>query len=277
MSKSPSSRNRQQGMLTAANLNRRPHQYNITDATQGKNVSYGDVQTDSSNRYPVKPAGKYKHNFENPFGPEEGERATTVYPNNPLLNNMFSTPKEERDSHIEGINPSNPYNVPYLKANRQIPMSNRTGYELDERGEVASMLSEPYKRAEERREEAEYAKKSCWQKLIDCFTPKKSKKNRRGGSFGGADVTIKDLRDFLDAHQNIKQFLKNDECPLDPTEQMNDDADKFTDMLENYENQYITIDEIYNQDAGKRRKKTRRAKRRPRKTRKSKRRTKRRN
>ena len=61
------------------------------------------------------------------------------------------------------------------------------------------------------------------------------------------------------------------------TEQMNDDADKFTDMLKNYENQYITIDEIYNQDAGKRRKKTRKAKRRPRKTRKSKRQTKRRN
>jgi hypothetical protein len=51
----------------------------------------------------------------------------------------------------------------------------------------------------------------------------------------------------------------------------------FTDMLENSENRDITIDEIYNQDAGKRRKKTRKAKRRPRKTRKAKRRTKRRN
>jgi hypothetical protein len=112
---------------------------------------------------PLKPSGKlYKHNYKNPFGPEEGERATTVYPNNPLLNNMFSTPEEERDNHIEGVNPSNPYNVQYLNANRQIPMSNRTGYELDERGEVASILSESYKRAEARREAEEYAKKSCW-------------------------------------------------------------------------------------------------------------------
>jgi hypothetical protein len=262
--------------LTAANLNRRGDQYGITDATQGKNVSYGDAATDSSNRYPVKPAGKYKHNFENPFGPEEGERATTVYPNNPLLNNMFSTPEEERDSHIEGINPSNPYNVPYLKKNRQIPFGNLPGYELDERGEVALYASKPFKREEERREAAEYAKKSCWEKLMDCFKSK-SEKNRRGGSIGGADVTIEDLRDFLDANQDIKNILVNDECPLDPTEQMNDDADKFTDMLEKYENPEITIDEIYNQGAGKRRKKTRKAKRRPRKTKKSKRRTKRRN
>jgi hypothetical protein len=114
---------------------------------------------------------------------------------------------------------------------------------------------------------------SCWEKLMDCFKSKREKK-RRGGSIGGADVTIEDLRDFLDANQDIKNILVNDECPLDPTEQMNDDADKFTDMLENYENPDITIDEIYNQGAGKRRKKTRKSKRRPRKTKKSKRRTK---
>jgi hypothetical protein len=257
--------------LTAANVNRRLSDYNIPDATQGKNVRYGDAATDSSNRYPVKPAGKYKHNFENPFGPEEGERATTVYPNNPLLNNMFSTPEEERDSHIEGINPSNPYNVPYLKKNRQIPFGNLPGYELDERGEVASMLSEPYKRAEERREAAEYAKKSCWQKLMACFN---NEKKRRGGSIGGADVTIKDLRDFLDANPDIKNIIVNDECPLNPTEEMIDNVDKFTDMLENSENRDITIDEIYNQDAGKRRKKTRKS-RKTKKTKKAKRRTKR--
>jgi hypothetical protein len=98
-----------------------------------------------------------------------------------------------------------------------------------------------------------------------------------GGSIGGAGVTIKDLRDFLDANQDIKNILVNDECPLDPTEQMINNVDKFTDMLENSENRDITIDEIYNQEAGKRRKKTRKAKRRPRKTRKAKRRTKRRN
>lgn len=257
--------------LTAANVNRRLSDYNIPDATQGKNVRYGDAATDSSNRYPVKPAGKYKHNFENPFGPEEGERATTVYPNNPLLSNMFSTPEEERDSHIEGINPSNPYNVPYLKKNRQIPFGNLPGYELDERGEVASMLSKPYKRAEERREAAEYAKKSCWQKLMACFN---NEKKRRGGSIGGAYVTIKDLRDFLDANPDIKNIIVNDECPLNPTEEMIDNVDKFTDMLENFENRDITIDEIYNQDAGKRRKKTRKS-RKTKKTKKAKRRTKR--
>jgi hypothetical protein len=192
---------------------------------------------------------------------------TTVYPNNPDLNNMFMSPEEERFQRIEGVNPSNPYNVPYLKKNRQIPMSNRTDYGLDEREEVASMLSEPYKRAEARREAAEYAKKSCWEKLMECF---KSKKKRRGGSIGGAGVTIKDLRDFLDANPDIKNILVNDECPIDTTEQMIDNVDKFTGMLENCENPEITIDEIYNQEAGRRRKKTRKS----RKTKKAKKRTK---
>ena len=274
MSKSPSSRNRQQGMLTAANLNRRGDQYGITDDTQGKNFRYGDVKTDSSNIYPIKPAGQYKHNFPNPYGPNDGPTATTVYPNNPLLNNMFSTPEEELNNHIEGVNPSNPYNVPYLKKNRPLP--NEITYNLNQRGQVASEESEPFIRAQERREAAEYAKKSCWEKLMECFKSK-SEKKRRGGSIGGAGVTIKDLRDFLDANPDIKNILVNDECPLNPTEEMIDNVDKFTDMLENYENRDITIDEIYNQEAGKRRKKTRKAKRRPRKTRKAKRRTKRRN
>ena len=136
------------------------------------------------------------------------------------------------------------------------------------------MLSEPYKRAEERREAAEYAKKSCWQKLIACLMPNKSKKNMRGGLIGGAYVTIIDLREFLDAHPDIKNILVNDECPLDQTEEMIDDAEKFTGMLENYENRDITIEEIYNQSAGKRRKKTRKT-RKSRKTRKAKKRTKR--
>ena len=269
--KRSSSSGRDRPGLTAANLHR-----HFEDATKGKNVSYGDVQTDSSNRYPVKPDGKlYRHDFEKQFGPTSGRTATTAYPNNPLLGNMFPTPEEGEANYKNGINPSEPWNVQYLKENRILP--NEITYNLNHRGQVASEESESFIRAEVRREAAEYAKKSCWQKLIACFRPNKSKKNMPGGSIGGAGVTIKDLRDFLDAHQNIKQFLKNDECPLDPTEQMNDDADKFTDMLKNYENQYITIDEIYNQDAGKRRKKTRKAKRRPRKTRKSKRRTKRRN
>ena len=267
MSKSPLGRNRPG--LTAANINRNS---NIIDATKGKNVSYGDVRTDSSNRYPVKPDGKlYKHDFEKPFGREEGPTATTAY------HGSHWTPEDELLMRQEGLDQRNPYNVPYIKKNMEIPMSNRTGYALDGREEVASMLSEPYKRAEARREAAEYAKKSCWQKLIACFRPNKSKKNMPGGSIGGAGVTIKDLREFLDAHPDIKNILKNDECPLDPTEQMIDDAEKFTGMLENYENRDITIEEIYNQSAGKRRKKTRKAKRRHRKTRKAKGRTKRRN
>jgi len=277
MSKPPSSRNRDQGKLTAANLNRRGDQYGITDDTQVKKFRYGDVKTDSSNIYHIKPAGQYKHNFPNPYGPTSGSRATTVYPNNPLLYQMFMSPEEERAQRIEGVNPSNPYNVQYLKQNMEMPMSNRTGYALDKRAEVASLLSEPYKRAEERREAAEYAKMSCWEKLMECFTPKKRKKNMAGGSIGGAGVTIQELKEFLDANPDIKNIIVNDECPLDPTEKMINNMEKFTDMLENYENRDITIDEIYNQEAGKPRKKTRKAKRRPRKTRKAKRRTKRRN
>ena len=273
--KSPSGRNRQ-GQLTAANLNRRADDYGITDATTNRKKIGFEVKTDSSKIYTPKPSGPYKHNFENPYGPEEGRTATTFYPNNPLLNQMFSSPEEEFLMRKEGVNPSNPYNVPYLKKNRQVPFDNIPGYALDEREEVASMLSEPYKRAEERREAAEYAKMSCWEKLMDCFTPKKRKKNMLGGSIGGADVTIKDLRDFLDANPDIKNIIVNDECPLDPTEEMIDNVDNFTDMLENYENPDITIDEIYNQDAGKRRKKTRKS-RKSKKTKKAKRRTKRRN
>jgi hypothetical protein len=269
MSKSPSGRNRQ-GQLTAANLNRRPDQYGITDATKSKQIGF-EVITDSSNRYDPKPSGKYKHNFDDPFGPTSGSRATTAYPGS------HWTPEQELLMRQEGLDQGKPYNVPYIKKNMEIPTSNLPGYELDERGEVASMLSEPYMRAEARREAEEYAKKSCWQKLIACLTPNKSKKNRRGGSIGGAGVTIKDLKEFLDAHQDIKNILVNDECPLDPTEEMINNMEKFTDMLENYENRDITIDKIYNQEAGKRRKKTRKTKRRPRKTRKAKRQTKRRN
>jgi len=268
MSKSPG---RDRPGLTAANLHR-----HIEDNTKGKIVSYGDVQTDSSNRYPVKQDGKrYNHDFENRYGPTSGPRATTTYPNNPLLGNMFPTPEEGEANYKNGINPSEPWNVKYLMKNRILP--NEITYNLNHRGQVASEESEPFIRAEERREAAEYAKKSCWEKLMECLTPKKRKKNMPGGSIGGAYVTIKDLRDFLDAHPDIKNILVNDECPLDPTEEMIDDVEKFTGMLENYENRDITIDEIYNQSAGKRRKKTRKAKRRPRKTRKSKRRSKRRN
>ena len=265
MSKSPG---RDRPGLTAANLHRR-----IEDATKGKNVSYGDVQTDSSNRYPVKPDGKlYSHDFENRYGPTSGPRATTVYPNNPLLGNMFPTPKEGEANYKNGINPSEPWNVQYLKKNRILP--NEITYNLNHRGQVASEESEPFIRAEERREAAEYAKMSCWEKLMECFTPKKRKKNMLGGSIGGADVTIKDLRDFLDANPDIKNIIVNDECPLDPTEEMIDNVDNFTYMLENYENPDITIDEIYNQDAGKRRKKTIKS-RKTKKTKKAKRRTKR--
>jgi hypothetical protein len=225
--------------------------------------------TDNSSG-PVKPSGKYGHNFEDPYGPTSGPTATTVYSNNPLLHNMFSTPEEEQLMREQGTNPNSDSNVRKLKADRTIPDDNKGTYKLSQRGDVASVASRPY-------EEAEYAKMSCWEKLMACFKSKKSKKNMVGGSIGGAGVTIQDLRDFLDANPDIKNILVNDECPLDPTEQMNNDADDFVNMLENYENPDITIDEIYNQDAGKRRKKTRKAKRRPRKTRKSKRRTKRRN
>ena len=214
---------------------------------------------------PVKLSGRsQKHIYENPYGPNYGRRATTVYPNNPLLPNMFLTPEEEQLMREEGTNPDSDSNVHKLKADRSIPDDNKGTYKLSQRGDVASVASKPY-------EDEEYAKLSCWEKLMACFTPKKSKKNRRGGSIGGAGVTIEDIREFLDAHPDIKNILENDECPLDPTEQMNNDVDKFTDMLENYENPDITIDEIYNQSAGKRRKKTRKT----RKTRKTKKRTKR--
>ena len=165
--KSPSSRNRNEGVLTAANLNRRADDYGITDATTNRKQIGFEVKTDSSKIYPPKPSGQYRHEFENRYGPTSGPRATTVYPNNPDLNQMFMSPEEERSQRIEGVNPSNPYNVPYLNKNRQVPFDNIPGYSLDEREEVASAVSQPFIRAEERREAAEYAKKSCYDYTYD--------------------------------------------------------------------------------------------------------------
>ena len=231
----------------------------------------GDPNTFETNEHGFYDKGPYA--TKNTYGPN-GEPAFTQNPLNvnpykvDVNGNTIFVPNPEqytrtelKDMKEEGRSKNNPDNVPLLKADRTIPNDNKSNYGLNQRGDVASAASKPY-------EEAEYAKLSCWEKLMECFKSKKSKKSRRGGSIGGADVTIKDLRDFLDANQDIKNILKNDECPIDPTEQMIDNVDKFTDMLENSENPDITIDEIYNQGAGKRRKKTRKA-RKTRKTRKS--------
>ncbi len=216
---------------------------------------YATQNTFGPNRKPV-----FTQNplYVNPY--EVDENGNPIFVPNP---EQYTRP-ELQEMKTDGY--SKEENVPLLKADRIIPDDNKGNYGLRQRGEVASVASRPY-------EEAEYAKLSCWEKLMACFRPKKK---RQGGSIGGAYVTIEDLREFLDAHPDIKNILENDECPLDPTEQMNNDVDKFTDMLENYENPDITIDEIYNQSAGKRRKKTRKT-RKSRKTRKAKKRTKRRN
>jgi hypothetical protein len=219
---------------------------------------YATKNTFGPNRKPV-----FTQNPLNVNPYEVDENGNPIFVPNP---EQYTRPELE-EMKTDGY--SKEENVPLLKANRIIPNDNKGNYGLRQRGQVASVASRPY-------EEAEYAKLSCWEKLMECFKSKREKK-RRGGSIGGADVTIEDLREFLEKNSDIKNILLNDECPLDPTEEMIDDADKFTDMLENYENRDITIDEIYNQEAGKRRKKTRKAKRRPRKTRKAKRRTKRRN
>ena len=228
----------------------------------------GDPNTFETNEHGFYDKGPYA--TKNTYGPN-GEPAFTQNPlnvnpyevdenGNPIFvpNPEQYTRTELKDMKEEGRSKNNPDNVPLLKADRTIPNDNKSNYGLNQRGDVAS-------EANKIQEDEEYAKLSCWEKLMECF---KSKKKRRGGSIGGADVTIEDLRDFLDAHQDIKNILVNDECPIDPTEQMIDNVDKFTDMLENSENPDITIDEIYNQGAGKRRKKTRKA-RKTRKTRKS--------
>ena len=214
---------------------------------------YATQNTFGPNRKPV-----FTQNPLNVNPYEVDENGNPIFVSNP---EQYTRP-ELQEMKTDGY--SNEENVPLLKAIRIIPNDNKGNYGLNQRGEVASVASRPY-------EEAEYAKLSCWEKLMACFRPKKK---RQGGSIGGAYVTIEDIREFLDAHPDIKNILENDECPLDPTEQMNNDVEKFTDMLENYENPDITIDEIYNQSAGKRRKKTRKT-RKSRKTMKAKKRTKR--
>ena len=108
--------------------------------------------------------------------------------------------------------------------------------------------------------------KSCLEMLMECLTGTKS---RRGGGYMSGDVKIEDLRSFLDSNQDIKNILLNDQCPLNPSEEMKANIQKFIDMLKSY-GEETTIAQIYVSGGRKRRsKKTRKPKRRrTRKTRK---------
>lgn len=53
--------------------------------------------------------------------------------------------------------------------------------------------------------------------LLDCLTGSKS---NRGGGYMSGDITVADLRSFLDSNPEIKNILLNDQCPLNPSDQM---------------------------------------------------------
>jgi hypothetical protein len=101
--------------------------------------------------------------------------------------------------------------------------------------------------------------KSCWDMLLECLTGSKS---NRGGGYMSGDVTIEDLRSFLDSNPDIKNILLNDQCPLNPSDQMKTNIQTFMGMLESYGKE-ITIAQIYGRGGRKRRsKKTKKPKRR---------------
>jgi hypothetical protein len=81
------------------------------------------------------------------------------------------------------------------------------------------------------------------------------------------DITIEDLKSFLDSNPEIKNILLNDQCPLNPSEEMKTNIQTFMDMLESYGKE-TTIAQIYVTGGRKRRsKKTKKPKRRTRRTR----------
>ena len=101
--------------------------------------------------------------------------------------------------------------------------------------------------------------KSCWEMLMECLTVSKSK---RGGGYMSGDITIEDLKSFLDSNPEIKNILLNDQCPLNPSEEMKTNIQTFMDMLESYGKE-TTIAQIYVTGGRKRRsKKTKKPKRR---------------
>jgi hypothetical protein len=101
--------------------------------------------------------------------------------------------------------------------------------------------------------------KSCWDMLLECLTGSKS---NRGGGYMSGDVTIEDLRSFLDSNPDIKNILLNDQCPLNPSDQMKTNIQTFMGMLESYGKE-ITIAQIYGRGGRKKRsKKTKKPKRR---------------
>jgi hypothetical protein len=101
--------------------------------------------------------------------------------------------------------------------------------------------------------------KSCWEMLLECLTGSKS---NRGGGYMSGDVTIEDLRSFLDSNPEIKNILLNNQCPLNPSEEMKTNIQTFMTMLESYGKE-TTIAQIYVRGGRKRRgKKTKKPKRR---------------
>jgi hypothetical protein len=96
---------------------------------------------------------------------------------------------------------------------------------------------------------------------FDCLQFIKNCLGIRGGRRGGGDgdnVTLEDIRSFLDSHSDIKDMLMKQECPLNPSETMKSDVKELMDMMEKYGP--VTMNELYPKGGRKRR--SRRTKRR---------------
>ena len=218
-----------------------------------KHVGFERTITDSGREYPVK--GYRGHNFANPYGPTEGDRKATYDVTNPSNNNMFWSQQEEREnaanamhdlSHGQPILRYRENQSPYAS---QAYTANPNSVQI-QRGEYAQLVN----RREGFPGDAHIRKpRSCWKQLIDCLFYRGGSNKQRGG----ANVTIQELRSFLDTHQDIKFMLKNDTCPLNKSESLRQNAEMFMNMLKQSGNPNITIEEIYTsvQEAGKRKRK----------------------
>ena len=179
-----------------------------------------------------------------------GSNGTSAYTTDPLNSNVYSL-----DKYGNTIYNTNPM---YFTSKEEEAMKyNGRNDALAAKAEGARMPNTQYNRLIGTSDDPD-EQKSCWEMLLECLTGSKS---NRGGGYMSGDVTVADLRSFLDSNPDIKNILLNDQCPLNPSDQMKTNIQTFMNMLESYGKE-TTIAQIYVRGGRKRRsKKTKKPKR----------------
>jgi hypothetical protein len=73
---------------------------------------------------------------------------------------------------------------------------------------------------------------NCWRRFLD-FIGWSNKKKRGGNHVDGItyQVTHNDLRDFLDEHPSLKEIILGESCPIEITEQMEEEGKEFIKLI----------------------------------------------